>query len=83
MSLLSARDFTLVMLAIVFVAGAASIALLAPLPSAMNAWTAGALFVAALLMLFLALFPNCFRWPGQGQEELPRQSSKPAGRPSL
>ncbi len=60
MSFLSARDFTLVMLAIVFFAGAACIALLTPLPPVLNAWAAAGLSAAALMMLFLAFFPKWF-----------------------
>ncbi|HEU5334610.1 MAG TPA: hypothetical protein VFU27_01530 [Terriglobales bacterium] len=76
MSFLSARDFTLVMLAIVFLAGAGSIALLTPLPSPVNGWAAAGLSTTALLMLFLAIFSK--RWGHPHQEE--QHASPPSGR---
>ena len=79
MSFLSARDFTLVMLAIVFFAAAGSIALLTPLPSVLNAWAAAGLSATALVMLFLALLPNCFR-RHRAHEPLPKHASPRIGR---
>lgn len=77
MSFLSARDFTLVMLAIVFFAGAVSIGLLTPLPSAANVWAAAGFSAAALVMLVLAFFPHR---PGKNCQTTPGNES--AGRPT-
>ena len=77
MSFLSARDFTLVMLAIVFFAGAGCIALLTPLPSAVNVWASAGLSAAALVMLFLAFFPK-----GGAHQQLPKEASERLRRPA-